>query len=257
MADVTSPNQAAQDVDYGKSTLFRFSTIHKPTVKANNPQRPWTTLFPRTNYQYGNSVSTLTTVSDLVAFNDKLFYFSEWLAAESLLPEFTDITSRLNGVITLSGENDDKVWDSLYQQYDSQQESSIAKNLVNLARGNAFAIAFNELIAANPELTDFPSDDEIVRFSQLRKSPIGVIEELLPEVQPTPTPPTSLFSPDQQNALKRKQIAAIAQYREVVIQDFTTRFQEVKTIYNQERNQAYQTAVEEHTQQVNQLLENR
>lgn len=257
MADVTLPDGTTQEVDYGKSTLFRFSTIHKPEVKVNDPKKPWVTLSPRPSYVYGSSASTFSTVSDLVTFNDKLFYFSEWLAEEDYLPTFEEISLNLDGVVTLGDEDNDKVWDSLYQQYNTQAEGSIAKNLVNLARGNAFAVAFNELTTSNPELTDFPDDDEVERFSLLRKSSIGVIEELIPEPEPTATPPTSLFSPDQQNTLKRKQLAAIAHHRITSIQDFITDFQEVRIVYNQERNQAYQAAVDEHTQQVNQLLENR
>lgn len=257
MAVVTLPDGTTQEVDYGKSTLFRFSTIHKPEVKVNDPKKPWVTLSPRPSYVYGSSASTLSTVSDIVTFNDKLFYFSEWLAAEDYLPTFDEISLNLEGVATLGDEDSDKVWDSLYQQYNTQAEGSIAKNLVNLARGNAFAVAFNELTTSNPELTDFPDDDEVERFSLLRKSSIGVIEELIPEPEPTAAPPTSLFSPDQQNTLKRKQLAAIAHHRITSIQDFITDFQEVRIIYNKERNEAYQAAVNEHTQQVDQLLENR
>ncbi len=257
MAEVTLPDGTTQEVDYGKSTLFRFSTIHKPEVKVNDPKKPSVTLSPRPSYVYGSSASTLSTVSDIVTFNDKLFYFSEWLAAEDYLPTFDEISLNLDGVVTLGDEDNDKVWDSLYQQYNTQAEGSIAMNLVNLARGNAFAVAFNELTAANPELTDFPDDDEVERFALLRKSSIGVIEELIPEPEPTATPPTSLFSPDQQNTLKRKQLAAIAHHRITSIQDFIADFQEVRIIYNKERNEAYQAAVDEHTQQVDQLLENR
>ncbi len=257
MAVVTLPDGTTQEVDYGKSTLFRFSTIHKPEVKVNDPKKPWVTLSPRPSYVYGSSASTFSTVSDLVTFNDKLFYFSEWLAAEDYLPTFDEISLNLEGVATLGDEDSDKVWDSLYQQYNTQAEGSIAKNLVNLARGNAFAVAFNELTTSNPELTDFPDDDEVERFSLLRKSSIGVIEELIPEPEPTATPPTSLFSPDQQNTLKRKQLAAIAHHRITSIEDFIADFQEVRIIYNKERNEAYQAAVDEHTQQIDQLLENR
>lgn len=79
MADITLPDGTTQEVDYGKSTLFRFSTIHKPEVTTSKKE----TLFPRTGYEHGTSASLLQNLNDLLVFNDKLFHFSEWVTGNA------------------------------------------------------------------------------------------------------------------------------------------------------------------------------
>lgn len=265
MADTTPTTGTGtlnQNVDYGKSTLFRFSLVKKPEVnqvKNSIPvhSRPGNSSAARMFAEGEESPEFLETVSDIIELNENLFTFSEWLASNNDDLEFTEVKEKLTDVDALNEEQENLVWDSLYHHYRAVNPDNISKKLVNLIRANAFLNAFNELLTANPELTDFPSDEEKERFIGISKGLISIPEEQIPEVEQPVLPVAPLFSPDQQLALKRKQLAAIGAYREKNLSVIADKFREVKIEYEAEKNAAYNGAVAEHNKKVEQLLENR
>lgn len=264
MANTTpTPNTGLnQEVDYGKSTLFRFSLVHKPEVKKDSKatpifSRPGNSNASRMISEGEESSEFLETVSDLIELNENLFTFSEWLASNNTDFDFAEVKGKLTDVAALNEEQENLVWDSLYHHYRAVNPDNISKKLVNLIRANAFLNAFNELLSSNPELTDFPSDEEKEKFIAISKGLISIPEDQIPEVEQPVLPVAPLFSPDQQLALKRKQLAAIGAYREKTLSVIADKFKEVNIEYEAEKNAAYNAAVAEHNKKVEQLLENR
>jgi hypothetical protein len=258
MANSNDPN--TQKVDYGKSTLFRFSIINDkvPSAESTKP----IVVRPKAGFSSSNArtmsseepqtIVPVENVEQLKEFNTPLFNLGEWISSCKSELNTELLEQKSTGITALTQTQEDSIWLYVVSQVESKSETWLLSKSINMLRANAVIIEIADFKASNPNAS--LSDDEEYLI-QLANAPIGIPDDAIPEVNPAKANPTQRLNPQQEKMLKSRQTAALASIKMKNAKIQLDKIEELKTKHQQEYNDAYISARAEYDAQVQEILE--
>lgn len=267
----TAIDMTNQKVDYGKSTLFRFSLLSDIKYIRDNSSatmKPPTSGTSRMSGEgeSGTNNAPLQTLDDVKQINELLYNFSISLAknirvysAEQVIEEgeslYSSLLEQSQTITLLQPSEEETLWQSLFVWYTVNSQENLSAAIINILRANAFLKAFSEMHNAKPERTKFGNLEEIEELLTIGTATAEISDDYIPVVPLNTTPPTTqVFTPKQQQSLKKKHLAAISTYQKEKMFATIDKYNEVKNEYQVKKNKAFQEAQEAHNAVIQDIL---
>jgi hypothetical protein len=248
--DALTPAEINATVDYGTSTLFRFSVVNKPEITlapaGGGTITPPVSVTNGSVPASGAAIATgLTSVEAVQGLNPGLFAFGGWLAANKGDLPFAEAKTRLQGVAALQSESKEGLWLKTFELLTAKDTAGVTDAVVGLLRADNFKREFDALPEGETPATDFANEEQKAFFEMVAEAPLVIPKEQLPVIEPVAvSQPTTWLEPRQQEILNRAQTASVAEFRSKSLAAGLAQFRQAEMDYAAERKKAYEKHAE-------------